>query len=184
MRRKDREMPRDFGLEVIDKAAFGVLSVTDGNGEPYAVPLSVVRKNDVLYFHSATAGTKVDLFVSQPMVCLTFVCDVHVPDFLSDDELKALQTEGKISGITSHVFTTEYASAIVYGTVSPVTGEEEKREALRILCEKYTLDKMFLFNAAYESGIRRTNVYRVSIDSLTAKRKKFDAAGEEMKWGR
>lgn len=184
MRRKDREMDRDFGLEVIDKAAYAVLSVTDQHGKPYAIPLSVVRKGNELYFHSAKSGTKVTLFASHPVVCLTFVCDVHVPDFLSDNELKGMQSEGKVSAIISHVFTTEYASAIVYGSLSTVNDDTEKREALRILCEKYTPDKMFLFDAAVESGMQYTNVYRVVIETLTAKRKKFDRNGEEMKWGR
>ena len=56
MRRKDREMDKDFGLEVIDKSKYGVISLVDNNNMPYSVPLSIVRDGDMLYFHSATVG--------------------------------------------------------------------------------------------------------------------------------
>lgn len=35
MRRKDREMSREFGLKVIDRAPFGVLGLVDKEGKPY-----------------------------------------------------------------------------------------------------------------------------------------------------
>ncbi len=177
-------MDARFGLEVIDKSPFATLSVVDKNGDPYSLPLSVVRKNNVLYFHSAKAGKKVDLFSNKPRVSLTFVCDVCVPDFLSYEELNKLQEQGNGSEIASRVFTTEYASAIVIGTVSLIDADSEKREALRMICEKYTPDKMFLFDAAIKSGMKLTNVYSIAIETITAKRKKFDADGNEMKWGR
>jgi hypothetical protein len=40
------------------------------------------------------------------------------------------------------------------------------------------------FEAAAESGMSRTVVIRIDIETLTAKRKKYDADGVEMKWGR
>jgi len=52
MRRKDREMGRDFGYYVIDRARYGILSMIDGD-EPYGIPLSIVRHEENLYFHSA-----------------------------------------------------------------------------------------------------------------------------------
>ena len=56
MRRKDREMNAEFGLEVIDRAEFGVLSLVDPQGEVYSVPLSIARDGSQLYFHSARSG--------------------------------------------------------------------------------------------------------------------------------
>lgn len=50
MRRKDREMDREFGLKVIDKATYGVLAMVD-EGKPYCIPLSIVRDGNTLYFH-------------------------------------------------------------------------------------------------------------------------------------
>ena len=53
MRRKDREMDRDFGLMVIDKARFATLAMVTEDGKPYAIPVSPARVGDVLYIHSA-----------------------------------------------------------------------------------------------------------------------------------
>lgn len=58
MRRKDREMSREFGLEVIDRAAYGVLSVVDSDGAPYALPLSIVRDGRICIFIRHVPDTK------------------------------------------------------------------------------------------------------------------------------
>lgn len=185
MRRKDREMDRDWGLQVIDRTPFAVLSITDTNGNPYAIPLSVARDGEQLYFHSARSGTKVDLLQSQPLACLTFVTDVNVPQLFSEEELEEMHTnEEKAGDIGSKVFTTEFASAIVYGRVEPVMDDEGKRRALEVICLKYAPDKMALFDMAASSGMKQTNIYRVAIEQITAKRKKYDTDGKEMKWGR
>ncbi len=185
MRRKDREMDRNWGLQVIDRTPFAVLSITDTNGDPYAIPLSVARDGEYLYFHSARSGTKVDMFQSQPLACVTFVTDVNVPELLSDEEMEEMRTnEEKAGDIGSKVFTTEFASAIVYGRIEPVTCDEGKYRALEVICLKYTPDKMALFDMAATSGMKHTNIYSIAIDRITAKRKKYDDEGKEMKWGR
>ena len=46
MRRKDREKSREFALEVTDKCEWAVLSMTDQEGMPYAVPVTIVRDGD------------------------------------------------------------------------------------------------------------------------------------------
>lgn len=35
MRRKDREMSAEFGRDIIDKSRYGVISMIDGDNEPY-----------------------------------------------------------------------------------------------------------------------------------------------------
>lgn len=185
MRRKDREMDRAFALALIDKSEYGVLSVIDTDGHPYGLPLSIVRKDDNLYFHSAKSGKKVESFTRGKEVSVTFVGEVKVPELYSDEELKSFLTDkAKGSSLASKVFTTEYESAIVFGRIYLVENSDEATEALRLLCEKYTPSKMDYFDLAAESGLPRTNVYRVEISNISAKRKKFDSSGEEMKWGR
>jgi nitroimidazol reductase NimA-like FMN-containing flavoprotein (pyridoxamine 5'-phosphate oxidase superfamily) len=48
MRRKDREMNKEFGIEVIDNSRYGVVSVIDEDNEPYGIPLSIVRDENIL----------------------------------------------------------------------------------------------------------------------------------------
>ena len=40
MRRKDRERDRSFAWEVLKKAPYATLSLTDSQGRPYAVPVN------------------------------------------------------------------------------------------------------------------------------------------------
>ena len=183
MRRKDREMNKEFGLQLIDKADFGVLSMNDQD-QPYSLPLSFARKGEKLYFHSAQVGRKVDFFKEEPFVTVVFVGEVKVPELYTKDQLdEIIQDEKKAIDLLRKVFTTEYESCIVHGRVRLLKGPEEV-EGHHIICEKFTPTKMDYFEAALKVGMKGTNTYAIDILKLTAKRKKYDHYGEEMKFGR
>lgn len=170
MRRKDREMDKDFAYEVIDKSEYGTLCVFDY--DIFAFPFSAVREGDYIYFHSATTGTKVEAFKNQEMVKAVFVADVKVPDLYTDSEIEEkLKTEHP-SFLTKKIYTTEYASAICDGRIELVEDEEEKRHGLKLLCEKYTPNKMKFFDHATKR-LDFVNVYKIHMTNVTAKRKKF-----------
>lgn len=184
MRRKDREMNPEFGIKIIDKAQYGVLSMIDGQ-IPYGLPLSLVRSEDTLYFHSAKEGRKVNVLENNSNVSIVFVGDKNIPENYTYDELEEMNNDpSKAINFISSVFTTEYESAIVTGKVQKVEDRDEKIKAMRIICEKYTPSKMKYFNSAINAGLNRTNVYKIKIENITAKRKKYDVNGVEMKWGR
>ena len=184
MRRKDRQMPPNFAHQVIDKAQYGVVSMIDGENT-YSVPLSIVRSGDVLYFHSAKQGRKVDVLARNANVTVVFVGDKRVPENYSSDELEEMNKDASMAvKLISNVFTTEFESTIVTGVAKLVDNEEEKITAMRLICEKYTPDKMEYFDTAITAGLNRTNVYKVEMESISAKRKKYDSDGVEMKYGR
>ena len=184
MRRKDREMDRDFGLMVIDKARYGTLAMVTDKGGPYAIPVSPARVGDIIYIHSAREGTKLDHLRNNPEVTMVFVGDVHVPDPITPEEYQEYKAADKIGIFASTRFTTEYESAILQGWVNFVEDEEETIQGLRAISEKFTPLNMDYFEEAARSGLHRVQVLRIDILDVTAKRKKFDSAGEEMKWGR
>ena len=185
MRRKDRAMSKDFGLNVIDKSRYGVLSVVDDEKTPYSLPLSIVRDADLLYFHSAREGKKVELFKDGTDVSVVFVGETHIPENFSESELEEMsKDESRAVQFISKVFTTEFESAVVVGKISLVEDREEKIRALKLICEKYTPDKMDYFPIAIKAGMDKTNIYSVEIKEVTAKRKKYDMNNEEMKWER
>lgn len=185
MRRKDREMDRAFGLSVIDDAAYGTLATVDSQMQAYCLPLSIVREGNTLYFHSAKEGQKVEILKNNPQVCVSFVGRVQVPDNYTDEELdEIVKDEKQTVLLISKVFTTEFESAIVKGKVEEVVEREEQVRAMRLVCKKYTPTKMKYFDQAIKAGLGRAQVYKIEIDQITAKRKKYDQDGEEMKWGR
>ena len=143
MRRKDREMSREFGLKVIDKSRYGVLSMSGEDNEPYGIPLSIVRDGNNLYFHSAMDGRKVRVFETKPKVSIAFVGETKIPENYTKEELdEIVKDESKAVLLISKVFTTEYQSAIVTGKVKLIEDENEKIKALRLICEKYAPTKM------------------------------------------
>lgn len=184
MRRNDREMNREFGLMVIDKARYATLAMVTVEGKSYAIPVSPARVGDAVYIHSAREGAKLDYLRSNPEVTMVFVGDVRVPDPITPGEYQEYKAENKIGMFASTKFTTEYESAILRGRVTFVEHEEETMKGLRAISEKFTPLNMDYFEEAARSGIHRVQVLRIDILELTAKRKKFDSAGEEMKWGR
>lgn len=185
MRRKDREMNREFGLEVIDKSRYGVISMINEDNEPYGIPLSIVRDENILYFHSAMDGRKVKVFEKNSNVSVAFIGETKIPENYTKDELdEIVKDESKAVLLISSVFTTQYESAVVKGKVKLVEDEEEKIKAMKLICEKYTPTKMDYFNIAIKAGLKKANVYGIEIEEITAKRKKYDTHGEEMKWGR
>ena len=62
MRNKSREMGADWALEVMDKAPYITVGMTDSDGMPYSVPLSLARTDEkTFYFHCAMEGKKLDI---------------------------------------------------------------------------------------------------------------------------
>lgn len=185
MRRKDREMGDEFAFELIEKSTHGVLSIVDKRGIPYGIPLSIIRKGNSLYFHSAKSGKKVESFENNNTICVTFVGHTIIPELYSDEELRSFLTdESKGVLLTRSVFTTEYESAMVFGKIQLVDNIDESIEALRLICQKYTPSKMDYFDLAIQSSGSAVNIYRIDIEKITGKRKKYNSSGEELKWGR
>lgn len=162
-------MDAAWALEVMDKAPYITVSMTDGEGMPYAVPLSLARTDEqTFYFHCALEGKKLDILQTNPNVCLTAVT-------------KCKPTVGPKDGS----FTLEFKSAIAFGRAELVTDDTEKREALRAICLRFLPHHMGAFDAAVERSMSRTAIVRITItEPPVGKRKQYDANGDEMKYGR
>ncbi len=101
-----------------------------------------------IYFHGALEGHKVDAVGDGVKVSFTAVkkCDVN-PSKLS----------------------TAYESVIAFGHAQIVKDDEEKREALVALIEKFAADYMQAGLSEIESEWNRTNIFKITIDYITAK---------------
>lgn len=163
MRRRDREMSADFAKQVFDDCMFATVSMLDESGNAYGIPVSIARMDDSLYFHAAKLGKKHDSLKLHPKVSVSAVSWIRpVPN----------------------KFTTEYASAVCQGTAQEITEDSEKIAALRTICEKYTPDNMHDFDNAIARSLSVTAIWKISIDTITGKRKKYDRSGNEMTYER
>ena len=60
MRRKKQQLTEEDCIRVLEEGTSGVLALKGDDDYPYAVPISYVYSDGVLYFHSALTGHKVD----------------------------------------------------------------------------------------------------------------------------
>ena len=164
MLRTDRERPREFAEMVTDKCEWAVIAMTDTDGNPYCTPITIARDGNSLYFHSGKAlGKRTSALRNNPRVCVTCVGDTCR---------------------SATKFTTEFESAVIIGTAEEVTDDKEKIHALRLICQRHTPANMDAFDRAIEKSLSITSIWKIHIEEITGKRKKYDKDGVEMKYGR
>ncbi len=147
MRRTDRQRDEQFARNLISRSEWAVLAMNGPDG-PYAVPVSHVLEADVVYFHGATEGTKLDCIEADGRVSLVCV--------------------GRTDLDGEH-FSTDYESAIANGTASIVSDDHEKRHALMLIAQKFAAGNLRQAPAYIDSYWNRTTVVRVDVDTFTAK---------------
>jgi len=148
MRRKDRERPADFALNVADTCAYAVMATVNPDGSPYCIPLSFAREGEWLYFHCAFEGHKIDNLNTSNRVC---ICCVGTSTPIPEE------------------YTMEYESAVINGAASEVTDREEKIHALDLIVRRYAPENMAGFEAAIESMLGRTAIWKIHIDEISGK---------------
>jgi nitroimidazol reductase NimA-like FMN-containing flavoprotein (pyridoxamine 5'-phosphate oxidase superfamily) len=118
------------------------------DGQPYIVPVCFGYDDGTLYFHSATAGRKLDVLRKNNAVCVEFDVDCEV-----------------VKAENACKWGIKYRSVIGFGKVLFVDGVEEKRKALDMIVAHYGGE-----SCDYpEATLERTAVVKVEIESLTAK---------------
>lgn len=149
MRNAKKDLGESEGKALLDGGEYGVLSLAGEDGHPYGVPLSYVydEKQGALYFHGALEGKKIDLIRENPEAAFTVVTDVV---------RKPAQ------------FTTAYRSAMAFGKVSLLTGDE-RRAALHLFIDKYAPDHKEAGSAYVDRSGEVTALLKLSIDRISAK---------------
>lgn len=153
MRRKDRMIPEEEARLLLEKGEYGVLATVNGDGRPYAVPLSYLYVDEKIYFHSAKEGHKIDNLAFEPQVSFCVVGETR-PQFQQGN------------------FTTQYESVIVDGVAFAVTDPEEKQTALYKLAEKYLPEYISHAAGNIQALQDRTAVYKIEPRSITGKAKR------------
>lgn len=156
MRKASRHLSETEALEIFDKAPYITVSMVRPDGSPYGLPLSVVRKDaGTFYFHCADEGEKIDCIAFNPIVSLSAVSRC-MPRY--EEEKRN--------------FTEHYDSAIAIGRAAIVESDEEKTEALSLLCRRFLPKYMDRFSEAIERSLARTTVVRITLtEPAVGKRK-------------
>jgi uncharacterized protein len=150
VRRKDREIDIETATQLLAEGEYGFLATTDLDGQAYGVPLNYVFRNNCLYFHCALEGHKLENIRANNKVSFCVVGKTRVlPD----------------------KFSTEYESAIAFGTATEVQGEE-RHGALLSIVEKYSPDFIEEGKKAIAKYDDKTRIIKMTINHLTGKARK------------
>ncbi len=150
IRRADRAIPDSEAQEILQAGEYGVLSTVSLDGQPYGVPVSYSYTGEVIYFHCALEGHKLENLSSNNRVSF---CVVGRTQVLPDK------------------FATNYESVIVFGKAFEVSGAEKQTGLVEIL-KKYSPGYI-------EKGLRyidgdghKARVYKIVVESMSGKSRK------------
>lgn len=147
MRKAGRQRDAAWAFEVFDKAPYVTISMTRPDGTPYGLPLSVVRKDEsTFYFHCAAEGEKLDCIHHNPVVWLSAVSRC-TPKYEEE----------------KNNFTEHYHSATALGRAEYVTDDDEKIEALRLICQRFLPKYIQHFDDVVTRSLVRTGVVRITL---------------------
>ncbi len=147
MRRQDRKLTDDEARKILSDGEYGIISLCTTDNRGYGVPVNYVFRNDSVYFHCATEGTKLSCLAANGAVSF---CVVGKTKLLPES------------------FGTLYESAIVSGRASELF-DAEKREALSWLIEKYSSDYLEEGAKYIDAMLSKARVFRISADSISGK---------------
>jgi nitroimidazol reductase NimA-like FMN-containing flavoprotein (pyridoxamine 5'-phosphate oxidase superfamily) len=146
MRRQDRLLSRPEAIAIMEKGDYGVLACSDCEYS-YAVPLSYVWDDGVIFFHSARQGHKLDNLRANPRVSFAVV-----------ETFEALPGN----------FAANYRSAIAFGKAGEVLGAEKER-ALQLLLKKYAAGYWEEGLAYIARSKDNTTVMGITVEHITGK---------------
>lgn len=152
IRRKEKEVTdRSEMVRVLNEAKYVTIAMTDVDG-PYLATLTHVfdEKNNVLYFHCAKEGRKVDILRRDNRIWGQALIDLGYVERKCDHLYESTQFRGKA------VF---------------VKDTQEKRHALEAMIRKNDPDPEAVIGAQLtEKSLARVNVGRIDIEYMSGKK--------------
>jgi len=149
MRRKERQITdmAEIG-EILEEGLVMNLALADNN-IPFTVPVFYAYFDGAVYFHSASAGTKIDMMKKNSIVCFSVSIDT-----------------GFVESDAACDFEAKHRTVIGVGKAVFVQDESEKIKALDAVVARFT-DKKFEYPPA---SVKGTTVIRIDIDSVKGKK--------------
>lgn len=108
---------------IINGADVCHVAMVDDSGLPYVLPFNFGYSNGRLYIHSGPEGKKVEIWKTNPLVCVAFSVGYDL----------RVQNESVACS-----YSMRYKSVLIHGTIDPVTDLDEKKRILNIIMKKYT----------------------------------------------
>ena len=133
--------------DIIRKCPYCTVGITDGEGNPYVIPMNFAWENDTIYLHSGPEGSKVEMVARHPQLCITF-CEGH--------ELVYMHKQIACS------YSMKSRSVICKGKVRFIEDMDEKRRILDLLMKQYT-------DNACSYAEPAVKIWEVKVDEISCK---------------
>lgn len=147
----NRRMEEARTIEILKTSEYGILSTSSKDHIPYGVAINYLYAEDenCLYFHTKKIGTKIDNIKNNPNVSLFVLGNQRIiPDR----------------------YITHYESIIVTGKASIVLDEDEIKEKLVLLCDKFAPTEIERRKEVIEKYIKAVCIGKINIENITGKR--------------
>ena len=149
MRRIRQEVSKEECIEILTKEKRAALSVIGENGYPYAIPIDFYYEasDNVIYFHCAKEGHKIDAIQKNNRVCFT----TWNTGFQTEDD-----------------WAFNVTSVVVFGMAELVEDEQKTVEKIRKLAMKYypTIEEV---ESEMKKAINWAQLVAIRIDHMTGK---------------
>jgi nitroimidazol reductase NimA-like FMN-containing flavoprotein (pyridoxamine 5'-phosphate oxidase superfamily) len=139
------------GMEdILSRANVCYVGITDLEGNPYVIPMNFGYSDGIMYLHSGSEGSAIDMLKHNNNVCIT----ISVGEELVYQDIQV--------GCSYRM---KSKSVICRGKVTFLTDITEKRNVLNIIMRHYT-DYPTKYS---DTAVRNVCIWEVPIDSMTAR---------------
>lgn len=149
VRRKNREISIEVAKDLLRTSRRGVLAVNGDNGYPYALPINYTydEASNIIIFHGARAGHKLDSIKACDKVCFT----VYGNETIKEE-----------------AWAPYVQSTIVYGRCHLVDDQERAMEILRNLARKYYPSEDIIDEEIAKAG-KAVQMFQIDIEHISGK---------------
>jgi len=144
-------MDETEAVELLKSAEYGVLSLSEADGQPYGIPVNFVWDGqNSIYIHCAPVGRKLDILDCNSKVSFCII--------------------GKTS-LQPAKFTTGYESIILFGKAIHNLPDEEKWKALNLILDKLSPNDKEVGQKYAKGSFARVEIIRIDVNSWSGKHK-------------
>lgn len=146
----NRRMEEARAIEILKTSEYAVLSTSSKDNIPYGVAINYfyVEDENCLYFHTKKVGTKIDNIKYNPNVSL----------FILENQK-----------IIPDRYITHYESVIVTGKASIILDEDEIKEKLELLCNRFAPTETRR-KEVIEKYIKAVCIGKITIENVIGKK--------------
>ena len=150
MRRKDKLVDKNTGIELLKSCNYGILSVLGDDDYPYGLPINYAYKDGFIYMHGFVDGHKLDAIAKHPKVCFTVVGDTEV-----------LKKE----------VSTNFISVVAFGKAEVLLPPENeaRQEAFVIIMDRFVPNEKERTTAYIKENEAEASVIKIKIEHMTCK---------------